>query len=122
MKRFVERFDRFLILMIVLCSAVVFSVAALSWALYDRFTETNHRRQIQMRLNLDMCREIEKLKTARRDQATASFTNRKRDFALLGIPLTVELEDRIRENYHTTLERFRREPCPRPIGDNRENQ
>jgi hypothetical protein len=93
------------------------------WALYERFEQTNERREQQAafnaqitRISLENCREIELLKQARREAAIEAYRDRHRTFALLGVEVTAELERAAKANRDTTLARYRRQPCPRPTG------
>lgn len=110
---------------VVLALAVLFaaSLAVAGWALHDRFAQTEVRRARQAAVNarldtisLENCREIEKLKQAQREEALRSFRDLDRNLRLLRIPRTPEVVRAARENRDRKLERFRREPCPRPNG------
>jgi hypothetical protein len=106
-----------------------FAVLAAGWALYDRFEQTNERREHQARVtaalagyarqiaeqSLANCREIESLKAVHRVTARTTYRNRERNFRLLGLTLSPELERIAVESRDAILERFKAEPCPRKI-------
>lgn len=56
--------------------------------------------------DLSICREVEKLKKKRRDDALDSYRNLDRTLRLLGLQRTREIEQVARENRDTTLSRF----------------
>jgi hypothetical protein len=105
--------------------ALVFAagMAMSGWALYERFEQTNARRDQQAAFNerirelsFDYCQEIEDLKAARREQARLAFQNLDRDLRLLGIAKTPELVRAARASRDGVFRRFAAAPCPRPTG------
>lgn len=100
---------------------VAFSLAASSYALYERFSSTNEIRAQQMSFNerirqvsLDYCREIEALKKANRDRALDSYRNLDQTLELLELERTPAIVARAKKDRDTALRRYAEKPCPRP--------
>ena len=107
---------------VALMAVLACGLLALSgWALYDRFEQTNARRAQQATFNqrvrqvsIEYCREIEALKEAQRSEAVESYRNLDRNLALLRIERTDEIVAVAKQSRDGQLDRFKREPCPRP--------
>lgn len=103
----------------VIALSILFGLALTvsGWALHDRFALNNERRLEQQRLALDMCREIEALKAAQRQEALKAYRDLDRTLRLLKLKRTAAIERAARSNRDVKLNRFRAEPCPREPDD-----
>lgn len=111
----------FTLLVFAMFAVTLLSLGAAGWALNEREDQAQARRVQQQSFNervrqvsLDYCREIEKLKAARREEAVRGFRDLSKNLRLLGITETPQLVAAARDSRNRTLVRFRREPCPRP--------
>ena len=104
-----------------LALVIAFSLAASSYALYDRFSVGTERATAQQVFNerirqvaFEYCQEIEKLKKANRDKALESYRNLDATLELLTLKRTPAIVARAKNDRDTALRRFAAEPCPRP--------
>lgn len=111
-----------------LALVIAFSLAASSYALYERFSSADvvrtqlEREQRQQELfnarirevSLNYCLEIEALKKSNRDRALEAYRNLDQTLELLNLERTPAIEERAKQDRDTALRRFAAKPCPRP--------
>lgn len=104
-----------------LALVIAFSLAASSYALYDRFaTGSEWVTQLQIfherirQVSFDYCQEIEALKKSNRDKALESYRKLDQTLELLQLEKTPAIVTRAKHDRDTALRRFSAKPCPRP--------
>lgn len=104
-----------------LALVIAFSLAASSYALYDRFATGSERATAQQifderirQVSFDYCQEIEALKKSNRDRALEAYRNLDQTLELLNLERTPAIEERAKQDRDTALRRFAAKPCPRP--------
>lgn len=118
-----------LILLMLAGIAAALSLMASGYALVDRFSKTDARRNEQTQFNEKLaalansnCHDIEQLKAAQREQANQDFRELHRNLRILGIKETREIRRVARRQHSHVLVRFAPQACPRKPAPHRPNR
>jgi hypothetical protein len=102
-----------------LCFIVVFAISSMGVMTYSAFKSGQNASDLKAltervsRESLSICRELERGKAQQRADAKNDYKNFERNAGLLGVTVTEELRQAVRESYEHKLEVYAPNKCPR---------